>query len=60
MRFNHPLQLEIMKLSILIPCYNEERTILEIIKRVKEVPLPELEKEIIIVDDGSTDGTRIA
>ncbi len=58
MRFNHPLQLEIMKLSILIPCYNEERTILEIIKRVKEVPLPELEKEIIIVDDGSTDGTR--
>lgn len=44
-----------MKLSILIPVYNERPTILEIIKRVQEVPF---EKEIIAVDDGSTDGTR--
>ena len=45
------------KLSILIPAYNEKNTICEIIKRVQEVKIP-LEKEIIIVDDGSTDGTR--
>lgn len=44
-----------MKLSILIPIYNERATILEIVKRVQAVPL---EKEIIAVDDGSTDGTR--
>ena len=47
-----------MKLSIIIPVYNEERTILPIIKRVKEVNLPDqIQKEIIIVDDGSTDQT---
>lgn len=44
-----------MKLSILIPIYNERATILEIIQRVQAVPF---EKEIIAVDDGSTDGTR--
>ncbi len=44
-----------MKLSILIPVYNERATIIEIIKRVQAVPF---EKEIIAVDDGSTDGTR--
>jgi glycosyltransferase involved in cell wall biosynthesis len=43
-----------MKLSVIIPVYNEAKTILEIIKRVKGVPF---EKEIIVVDDGSTDGT---
>lgn len=45
------------KLSILIPAYNEEHTIAKIIEKVQKVELP-LEKEIIIVDDGSTDGTR--
>lgn len=44
-----------MKLSILIPVYNERATVLEILKRVQAVPY---EKEIIAVDDGSTDGTR--
>jgi glycosyltransferase involved in cell wall biosynthesis len=44
-----------MKLSILMPVYNEKSTILEIIDRVEALPI---EKEIIIVDDGSTDGTR--
>ena len=46
-----------MKLSIIIPAYNEKNTIEEIIKRVKAVNLPDVAKEIIVVDDGSTDGT---
>lgn len=45
------------KLSIVIPIFNEKNTILEIIKKVEAVQLP-LDKEIILVDDGSTDGTR--
>ncbi len=44
-----------MKLSIVIPAYNEINTIEEIIYKVQEL---DLEKEIIIVDDGSTDGTK--
>ena len=44
-----------MKLSVLIPVYNEKNTILEVIKAVKAVKIP---KEIILVDDCSKDGTR--
>ncbi|MFH1070441.1 MAG: glycosyltransferase family 2 protein [Candidatus Glassbacteria bacterium] len=44
-----------MKLSVVMPVYNESRTIEEIIRRVKEV---DIDKEIVIVDDFSTDGTR--
>ena len=47
-----------MKLSIIIPVYNEEKTILEIIKRVKKVNLKGVLKEIIVVNDGSTDQTK--
>jgi len=46
-----------MKLSIVIPVLNEKNTILEILKRIEAVQLP-LEKEIILIDDASTDGTR--
>ena len=46
-----------MKLSVLIPVYNEARTIGEVIRQVLAVPV---EKEVLIVDDGSTDGTREA
>ena len=46
-----------MNLSIVIPVYNEVRNIGEIIKRVQSTKLA---KEIIIVDDGSKDGTRDA
>jgi glycosyltransferase involved in cell wall biosynthesis len=44
-----------MHLSVIIPCYNEKNTIEEIVKRV-HASAPEA--EILIVDDGSTDGTR--
>ncbi|MEW6213352.1 MAG: glycosyltransferase family 2 protein [Acidobacteriota bacterium] len=44
-----------MKLSVVIPAYNERATIAEIIRRVQAV---DIQKEIIVVDDGSTDGTR--
>lgn len=47
-------------LSVIIPVYNEKNTILEILKKVEAVDLGPLlfEKEIIIVDDSSTDGTK--
>ncbi|HJY84498.1 MAG TPA: glycosyltransferase family 2 protein, partial [Candidatus Binatia bacterium] len=45
---------DIPKLSVIMPLYNEKGTITEILNRVLEVPV---DKEIIIVDDGSTDGT---
>ena len=47
-----------MKLSIVIPAYNEERTLPEVIAAVRAVPLGEVEREIVVVNDGSTDGTR--
>ncbi|PIN86246.1 glycosyl transferase [Candidatus Woesearchaeota archaeon CG10_big_fil_rev_8_21_14_0_10_44_13] len=47
-----------MKLSIVIPVYNEEKTIDEVIRRVQDVDLGGIKKEIIIVDDFSTDRTR--
>jgi glycosyltransferase involved in cell wall biosynthesis len=45
-----------MKLSIVIPCYNERETILEIVEAVRRSSVPD--KEIIVVDDCSKDGTR--
>jgi glycosyltransferase involved in cell wall biosynthesis len=45
-----------MKLTIVIPCYNERHTIRSIVEAVRAAPVRE--KEIIIVDDCSTDGTR--
>ena len=45
-----------MKLSIVIPCYNESTTIKTLVERVQKAPV--IEKEIIIVDDASTDGTK--
>jgi len=44
-----------MKYSVIVPVYNEKSTIKEIIRQIREV---DLDKEIIIVDDGSTDGTE--
>jgi glycosyltransferase involved in cell wall biosynthesis len=49
-----------MKLSIIIPVYNEEQTIAEVLERVWAVDLGDLEREVIIANDGSSDGTRRA
>jgi glycosyltransferase involved in cell wall biosynthesis len=46
-----------MKVSVVMPCFNEIRTIDAILAKVLSVPLP-CEREIIIIDDCSTDGTR--
>jgi len=45
-------------LSVVMPCYNEQATIREIVGRVLAVDLGDVETEIVIVDDGSQDGTR--
>src|SRR5436190_2513075 len=44
-----------MKLSIVVPVYNEKHTILEILQRIEKTPY---DKEIVVIDDFSTDGTR--
>ena len=46
------------KLSIIIPAYNEEKTILKVISRVKNAKLGNIKKEVIVVDDFSADRTK--
>ncbi|MGQ0825221.1 MAG: glycosyltransferase family 2 protein [Actinomycetota bacterium] len=54
-----PSPSKLHKLSVLVPVYNERNTLPEIVRRMRAVELPNgVEREIIIVDDGSTDGTR--
>jgi len=48
---------EKISLSVIIPCFNEEKTIQEVVKRINYLGINNL--EIIIVDDGSTDGTNL-
>ncbi len=50
------LKLNLMKLSIIIPVYNEEKTIAELLKKVEGINL-DIQKEIVVVDDGSKDKT---
>jgi glycosyltransferase involved in cell wall biosynthesis len=47
-----------MRLSVIVPAYNEAETVAQVIERVLSVELEGFEREIIVVDDGSTDGTR--
>ncbi len=46
------------KISVVVPCYNEEQTVAELLNRLQAAPTPGWEKEIIVVDDASRDGTR--
>lgn len=48
-----------MKLSIIIPVYNEEKTILPILKKVRALEISNVEKEVIVVNDGSSDSSRL-
>ena len=50
--------MDINKLSIIIPVYNEVNTLEKILKNIEQVNTEGIKKEIILVDDGSTDGTR--
>lgn len=50
--------MKVKKLSIVIPCYNESKTIEKLLRLVEKVEIGNIKKEIIIVDDGSKDGTR--
>ena len=52
-----PAQSPSLKLSVVIPVYNEQDTIGEVIDRVRSVDLGPIQKEIIVSDDGSTDGS---
>jgi len=45
------------KLSVIVPVFNERNTVAEIVRRMRSVDLP-VEREIVVVDDGSDDGTR--
>ncbi len=47
------------KISIVIPAYNEEKTILEILQKIKDASVLGLEKEIIVIDNNSSDNTRL-
>ena len=47
-----------MKLSVIMPVYNERDTLREILDQVRSVELAGIEKEILVVDDGSSDGSR--
>lgn len=46
------------KLSIVIPVYNEKDLVIDVLKKVKKLNIPDADVEIIVVDDYSTDGTR--
>jgi glycosyltransferase involved in cell wall biosynthesis len=58
MKTRAPIDGESYRLSIVIPCYNEAATIAEMIDRVRRSAVPR--QEVIVVDDGSTDGTADA
>ena len=53
----HTCNMVVKKLSVIMPVYNEEETILEAVRRVLKARLPKIKKQVIIINDGSNDGT---
>jgi glycosyltransferase involved in cell wall biosynthesis len=50
---------KLRKLSVVVPVFNERNTLVEIVRRMRNVELPDsIEREILVIDDGSDDGTR--
>lgn len=49
--------MRIKKITIIVPCYNERLTILKTVKKILDVKIKNIKKEIIIINDGSNDGT---
>src|SRR5262245_10597711 len=50
---------KLRKLSVIVPVFNERNTVVEVLRRMRSIELPDgIEREIIVVDDGSADGTR--
>ena len=49
---------KIASISIIVPVYNERDTILDILAKIKDAEVGKLRKEILLIDDGSTDGTK--
>ena len=47
-----------MIFSIIIPVFNEEKTILQVLNNLKDTKFLKFQKEVIVIDDGSTDGTK--
>ena len=48
-----------MKLSIIVPVYNEEKTVAKVLEKVVKLKIPNHTKEVIVIDDGSTDSTQL-
>ena len=46
------------KLSIVVPVYNEKNLVIDVLKKVRKLTIPNVDIEIIVIDDYSTDGTR--
>ena len=46
-----------LKLSIIIPAYNEENTVGQVLQNLDKLELPTIQKEILVIDDGSRDKT---
>jgi glycosyltransferase involved in cell wall biosynthesis len=56
---DEPAVPKLRKLSVIVPVFNERNTLVELLRRMRAVELPDgIESEIIVVDDGSSDGTR--
>jgi glycosyltransferase involved in cell wall biosynthesis len=54
-----PAPPKLRKLSVVVPVFNERNTLVEIVRRMRAVELPDsIEREIVVIDDGSDDGTR--